>query len=260
MRADDYRRFTDELVVWGEQTPEVVGLVAVGSTAAVTHEPDVWSDHDVFVVTEPGRSGPFLADPGWLPDAGRIVVWHGETPDGRGAVYDDGHLVELAVFEDGALPDLSVNDYRVLVGPQRLHQQLAAMEGATSRRASADDPTGTRRFRAIVVQLVIGLGRDARGETLSAHERIRGRALADLLSLVRDFRAPETDAPLDNLDPYRRMEAAHPTIAHRLAAALDQPLPAVVETMLQVLEDELGDAVPGVSESVAAVRALASRV
>jgi hypothetical protein len=38
--------------------------------------------------------------------------------------------------------------------------------------------TRSRRFRQIVVQLIVGLGRDARGESLSAHERIRGHRFA----------------------------------------------------------------------------------
>ena len=29
----------------------MTGLIAVGSSASVTHDPDEWSDHDVFVVT-----------------------------------------------------------------------------------------------------------------------------------------------------------------------------------------------------------------
>jgi len=81
----------------GTSEPAVIGLIAVGSTAAVTHHPDEWSDHDVFVVTTAGASAGLLEDPSWLPDAGRIVMWHTETPDGRAAVYDDGHLIELAV-------------------------------------------------------------------------------------------------------------------------------------------------------------------
>lgn len=260
MHTDAYRRFTAELTDWARRSPDVTGLVAVGSTAAVTHAPDEWSDHDVLVVTGPGAAAALLETPTWLPDADRIVLWHHETADGRAAVYDDGHLVELAVFEDGAIPDIGLNDHRVLVGPPDLAETLAGMERDTTRRTDGEDPTGAGRFRQIVVQLVIGLGRHARGETLSAHERVRGRALTDLLSLVRDFRPPETEAPLDNLDAYRRIEQAHPTVARRLIPALNGPVPVAAEALLGILEDELGDVVPGVSPTaVAAVRALVAR-
>ena len=83
MEAVEYQRFTDDLVAWAIREQTVVGLVAVGSTAAVTHAPDEWSDHDVFVFTDAGASATLLENPSWLPDAGRIVMWHTETMDGR---------------------------------------------------------------------------------------------------------------------------------------------------------------------------------
>lgn len=261
MDPDAYRRFTARLTAWAEDTPEVVGLVAVGSTAAVTHDADVWSDHDVLVVARAGAAVALRDDPAWLPDADRVVLWHHESAEGRAAVYDDGHLVELAVFEEGGVPDFPLNDHAVLSGTPDLAARLAGMARATTRRTAEDDPAGARRFSQIVVQLVIGLGRDARGEVLSGHERIKGRALTELLSLVRDFRPPETAAPLDDLDPYRRLEQAHPTVARRIAEVLGGPVTTVVEVYLDVLENELAGVVPAVSiEPLAAVRTLASRV
>jgi len=112
-----------------------------------------------------------------------------------------------------------------------------------------------------VVQLIVGLGRDARGEALSAHERIRGQALAHLLSLVRDFVPAENGAPTDNLDPYRRIEMAHPEICGRLSVSLTTPLPELAETILSVLEEHLSDRVPAFfAESLTAVRASAAKL
>jgi len=261
VEAVEYQRFTDDLVAWAIREQTVIGLVAVGSTAAVTHAPDEWSDHDVFVFTDAGASTKLLENPAWLPDAGRIVMWHTETVDGRAAVYNDGHLIELAVFEAADVPSLSVNDYRVLVDKSDLTARLAALKRDTTLRAAEVDKSGSRRFRQLVVQLIVGLGRDARGESLSAHERIRGQALTHLLSLVRDFVPAENDTPLDNLDPYRRIELAHPEICRRLNAALTAPLPVLADTMLLLLEEQLIDRVPAASaESIAAVRAISREV
>ena len=111
------------------------------------------------------------------------------------------------------------------------------------------------------VPLIVGLGRDAWGESLSAHERIRGQALTLLLSLARDFAPAENDTPTDNRDPYRRVERAHPEIRGRLTAGLGAPLPELAATMLSLLEAHLSDRVPAVpSESLAAVRALAAKL
>ena len=260
MEPVEYQRFIDDLVEWAIREQTVVGLVAVGSTAAVTHAPDEWSDHDVFVFTDAGASTTLLENPSWLPDAERIVMWHTETVDGRAAVYNDGHLIELAVFEAANVPSLSVNDFRVLVDKSDLTARLAAMESDTALRAVAIDDTGSRRFRQIVVQLIVGLGRDARGESLSAHERIRGQALTHLLSLVRDFVPAENDTGLDNLDPYRRIELAHPEICRRLNAVLTAPLPVLADTILLLLEEHLVDRMPAApAESIAAVRATGMR-
>ncbi|MHB8186961.1 MAG: aminoglycoside 6-adenylyltransferase [Dermatophilaceae bacterium] len=261
MDAVGYQRFTGNLVAWAANDPAVIGLIAVGSTADVTHHPDEWSDHDVFVVTTAEAVAGLLEDPSWLPDAERIVMWHAETVDGRAAVYDDGHLIELAVFGTSGIPSLSVNDYRVLVDKSDLTARFANWKRDTTLRVAETDTAGSRRFRQIVVQLIVGLGRDARGESLSAHERIRGQALTHLLSLVRDFVPAENDTPLDNLDPYRRIEMAHPEICRRLNTALTAPLPELADTMLSLLQDHLVDRVPAFSaESLTAVRALAARL
>ena len=82
-------------------------------------------------------------------------------------------------------------------------------------------------------------------------------------ALKRDatLRAAENDTPLDNLDPYRRIELAHPEICRRLNAALTAPLPVLAGTMLLLLEEHLVDRVPAASaESIAAVRAISRRV
>ncbi|MHB8185206.1 MAG: hypothetical protein ACYDDU_03805 [Dermatophilaceae bacterium] len=56
------------------------------------------------------------------------------SPVGPGAVYDDGHLIELAVFECASLPSLSVNDYRVLVDRSDLTARLATLKRDTTLR------------------------------------------------------------------------------------------------------------------------------
>ena len=64
--------------------------------------------------------------------------------------------------------------------------------------------------------MIVGINRNARGEHVSANARMRGQALELLASLVRDLVPAEPDAALDNLDPHRRFELAHPEIGRRL--------------------------------------------
>lgn len=156
MEAVEYQRLTRDLVAWAVSESAVMGLIAVGSTAAMPHDPDEWSDHDVFVVTIAGASAGLLEDPSWLPDSERIVMWHNETADGRAAVYDGGHLIELAVFEDLSLPPLSVNDYRVLVDKADLTARFANLERETTVRVADTGGEGDcRAAQAVGIALQV---------------------------------------------------------------------------------------------------------
>ena len=87
--------------------------------------------------------------------------------------------------------------------------------------------------------MIVGINRNARGEHVSANARVRGQALELLLSLVRDLVPAEPDAALDNLDPHRRFELAHPEIGRRLVTALDGPLDALTHELVAVLEEHV---------------------
>src|SRR3712207_2522290 len=99
----DYHRFTRELVDILEGDARVVGMVALGSTAERDYAPDRWSDHDVFVITRPDAADAMRAHVGWLPRADHIAIAIRETEHGWAVLYDDGHLVELAVFAPAEL-------------------------------------------------------------------------------------------------------------------------------------------------------------
>ena len=87
------------------------------------------SDHDVFVVTTDGVAGPRAYDLSWLPAAERIVLVFPETVHGRGVVYDDGHLVELAVFDNHELELARVNVYRVFLDRAGIADRLGRHDG-----------------------------------------------------------------------------------------------------------------------------------
>ena len=229
MDADAYDDYTRRLVRWAERRSDVLGVVALGSTASTDHRPDRYSDHDLFVVTVDGAAQALRDDVGWLPDAHRIALCHIETRHGRGVVYDDGHLVEIAVFEPGELHVCRVNTYRVLHDTGDVAAWIAALASTTTAAQAAADPDGTERFAAFVQQMIVGINRDARGEHLSASARLRGQALELLASLVRDLVPAAPDAAIDNLDPHRRFELAHPEIGRRLvtrSTARSTPWPA----------------------------------
>ena len=257
MNRADYDRFTEHLRLWAEQHPEVLGLVALGSMAGTSRQPDRWSDHDFWVIASDEAALAMREDRTWLPDADRIVLFFAETEHGRNAVYDDGHLVEQAVFGNSELEIASANDYRVLVDKADIGERMAAIVARTSERRAAVDAGAS--FGKFAAQLVIGLTRYGRGEVLSADVMVKGWALGNLLELLGRYVEPETAVLLDNLDPRRRFEAAFPALGGRLAAATEAPVPEAAAVMLDIAEAHLDAVAANTRELRMALRRLLAR-
>ena len=254
MNLDTYRRFSEHVRTWAASHPDVIGLVAVGSMAERGRMPDEWSDHDFWVVAADEAVNGIRDDQSWLPDAERIVLAYVETEHGRNVLYDDGHLIEYAVFRHDELEITRANDYRVLVDKADLEARMAAIA-----RTSADEPVDLdTTFGRFVGQLVIGLTRYGRGELLSAESMINKWAMENLLTLLGRIAPPETKAPLDNLDPRRRFESAFPALGIRLRGAAD--LPATASVMVDIAEQYLSEIEANTVAVRSAVRQLIERV
>ena len=96
MNAEDFQAFTSALRRNLERDPRVIGLMAAGSMAGQSHQPDEWSDHDFWLIVEPDAQAWFHSHNDWLPDSDRIVLWFREPHGGFKAVYQNGHLLEFA--------------------------------------------------------------------------------------------------------------------------------------------------------------------
>jgi hypothetical protein len=262
MNASDYRAFTQALVDCLQGDLRVIGLVALGSMAGQDYQPDEWSDHDFFVVTLPGEQEAFREDPGWLPDAGQIVLHYRETAHGVKALYRSGHLLEFAVFDLAELGLARVNRYRILFdkgGVRRAVEKVVVDTLQATKRRPEDEGYQLGQF---LTNLVVGAGRAARGEPLSGQFFIKAYAVGHLVRLLC-HRVPVTGKNrLDNLDPLRRFEMAYPQLGQELQAILDRPAVDCAALLLELADRELrprvGDAYP--SEAVAAVRAFLRNV
>lgn len=249
-----YEAFTCALAETLGRDPDVVGLVALGSTAGEPPRADRWSDHDLFVVTRPGAQERLRADPAWLPSAERIVLWHRETPHAMKAIWDDGHLVEVAVLDEGELALARVSRYRVLLDRADVAARMAEVRRATDARVKTDAPDARWRIGQLLGAVLVAAGRHARGERRSADHLVRCVAVGELLALVaRHVPAAPGVAP-DALDPSRRAERAWPALAAELDAALLRPPPAAGRLLLDLAERSLAGRVPWPFAAAAAVR------
>jgi lincosamide nucleotidyltransferase B/F len=259
MQPKQYSHLLQRYVAWATSRSDVLGLAAVGSTAATARQPDEWSDHDILIVTSPGAAAAIRADLSWVPGWDRLVLANAETTHGFVLLDETGHLVELAVFDPDELQDVLLEDYAVLLDRGGVGDLLGSLRDATSAQAGDRDATAVRAFALLVKQLVIGLGRHARGERLSAHDRIRGEAVRHLLTLGWCGRPQYPDAIACLPDPFRRVENVQPDLATAILDAVALPLPDAAAALLD-LGVRAAEAV-GVptSHAEAAVRTLIDR-
>lgn len=239
MELEAYRAFTAALLAAVEGRPGVIGLVALGSMAEEPILPDRWSDHDFFLVTEPGAQEPFRTGQSWLPDAAGIVLAFRETAHGVKVLYRSGHLLELAVFDLAELHLARVNRYRVLLDRGGVADHMRAVRATTARWTEESAPADAFLLGQLLAALLVGAGRWRRGERLAGIHLVNDVAAGHLVRLLRRHLPP--DAPLlDDLDPLRRFEAASPRLGAELAAALLLPADRAAAALLGLAERELG--------------------
>jgi hypothetical protein len=237
---DAYRAYTARLAERMEADARVVGLVALGSMAAIDYQPDAWSDHDFFVVTRAGEQPAMRSDLSWLPDANRLVLGFQETEHGVKALYDDGHMLEFAVFDERELRLAKVNRFRVLVDKDGVAPAMAEVREATVRSVGSDARDDAWLVGMFLTNLLVGAGRHRRGERLSGGQYVRAHALGHLLVLLARHVRADGESMLDDLDPFRRFERVHPALGAELAAILLEEAPEAGKRLLEVAVRELG--------------------
>jgi lincosamide nucleotidyltransferase B/F len=216
-----YQRFTETLTNGLSQYGDVLALVALGSMAARDHLPDRFSDHDFFVIVRPGTQSWYRENRQWLPEHHRIAFAYQETAHGVKVLYDDRHLLELAVFDPDELHQARINRYRVLFDRANLTATLEQLAAREPPAPAVDIPYHSGQ---LLTHLLVGLWRYQRGERLSAFRFLRELALQDLVQLTRALATADRPGLSDNLDPTRRFERIYPAVGDRLATALEQPI------------------------------------
>src|SRR5690349_14176109 len=179
MEPADYHAWTRALrdALGGDD--RVVGLVAVGSMADRDYGPDRYSDHDFFVVSTPGGQEALRRDLSWLPAGRPVALTLRETEHGLKVVYDDGHLLEFAVFDLEELGLARVNRYRVLLDRGGVTERMA--EVARERVAPE---TIEHAFGMLVTNVLVGDRKSTRGEALSGAFFVKSLSVRWLVVLV----------------------------------------------------------------------------
>lgn len=230
-----FQKLTDALQRVCQQRDGVIGLVLLGSTADAERR-DEWSDHDFFVLIEPGTEEANRAAIDWLPEPERIAIAAREGAFGFSVVYDDGHIFEFAVATPSELESAPMNDSLIVhdEGP------VTNLVNTSTRRVTASDPLAdpsaiesANEVALMMVKLMIGVGRARRGELLAGGQMVRTWATNHLIKAIRGRVKTPGPSRRDTLDPVRRFEFEYSELGTRIARIMEEP---VEEAALRLFE------------------------
>lgn len=212
--------------------PEVIGLIFVGSAAA-TERVDQYSDQDFFLVVTQGAGESFRQDLSWLPSHETIAMRPRETAHGLKVIYENGDVLEFAVFEDSELELSSVNDYRVVLDRKDIAERMAKI----AKRSVPAPGDRAQDFELFLSLILIGVGRARRGESLAAEQHIKSYALSFALKLLRATLS--TNPKADSLNSFRRFELDYPKISAELNEIVLLPTEAAATALCKLVLREL---------------------
>ncbi len=243
MEIEDHRKLTSNLEAILRERAGVLGLVALGSMAERGETPDQYSDHDFFVVVEDQIAEELRSSAAWLPSPERIRLYFRETPHGMKAIYDDGHLLELAVFTLEELSLARVNRYRVLFDHADVEARMAEVAFRTETKLQLESPSDEWLVGQMLADSLVGALRSARGEALAGSDRVT-QATRWFLQLVDRYCANERAHRRDGLDGLRRAEWVYPELGEELRAGLSRSAAERALILLELAHRELSTRVP----------------
>ncbi|MBN9153384.1 MAG: hypothetical protein J0J05_05320 [Microbacterium sp.] len=240
MTSAAFDAYTERLSLAASADDRILGVVLLGSGADASRI-DEWSDHDIALIVRGDAVADLRASVRWLPDGERLVAVGQEWHDGFKAVFDDGRVVEYAVTDIPGLATFPLAAARVVLDRGGVSDAVAgAIASTRTRLVSAPDALAA----ALLVQLLVGVGRLRRGERLSAGNVIRSEAALSFIDLWLAVCHPGESHP-DPFDGRRRIERVDPEVARRLDDAMAQSTEGAARSILSLAEEIIAPAWPG---------------
>lgn len=252
MKINDYHAYTQSLIDLATNDPRIDGLVVLGSTAKTHHQPDEWSDHDFWLIVKEGTEEEFHTDLSWIPQIERKVLAFRETRHGWKIMFDDGHVLEYAIFPYSELHWARFHHYDLLVDKTDIAERLDNMKATQKEEEKTTTPLMHVQF--LLSLLVIGMGRYNRGEKLSGLLYIKHHALEQFHALLQLVVSPQNPHLVDDLSPSRRLEWTHPDYAEKLHPLITDTVPEGAERLLDLAVELAGNVEDFPHESIDTVR------
>ena len=244
MDSIDYQSFLDELTSALEADPQVLGLIALGSTADAAYR-DRWSDHDFWVITAPGSQARYLDTVSWLPRAADILMTVRHRPSGRDALYGNGHKVEFAVFDPTEAVNGKIERFRVLIDRGDIGGLAEAIRLRT-REEREGVLARPDKLENLCMLLWTACERWERGERLAAQRYIQFSIdrLLDLLVAHGGLKSPHA---ADSLDARRRLEQTEPELGRELGRMVSLAPAEAGVALIELAQKRLKAVAPGLA-------------
>jgi hypothetical protein len=195
-----------------EQSGHALALIGLGSVGLELDRMDEYSDLDFFVIVETGYKRSYLDSLEWLSDILPIAYSFLNTQDGYKVLFEDGVFCEFAVFEHGELEGVPFT-------PGRFVWKRAGAPDSLVQPKNIPAPPSNRDkdwlLGEALTNLYIGLGRDRRGEKLSAMRFIQNYAVDRVLELM-EYIEEGTQVHRDPFVNERRIEQRFPHLITQL--------------------------------------------
>jgi len=198
------------------QSNHALALIGLGSVGEELHRLDEYSDLDFFVIVEPGYKQQYIKNLGWLSKLCPIEYHFLNTTDGYKLLYTDGVFCEFAIFEPEELKEIPYTSGRIIWkrtdAPGALNKSAKEIVRPTQR---------TKEFLVgeAITNLYVGMGRDHRGEKLTAMRFIQSYAVDRIVELA-EYLELEQNVTRDPFANERRFEQRFPGIAREIPAWL----------------------------------------
>lgn len=191
-----------------------LALIGLGSVGLERQRLDEYSDLDFFVIVDAGYKQNYLDDLGWLSEICPISYCFKNTADGYKLLFSDGIFCEIAIFEPAELESAAYAPGEIV-----WKREDAPDSFARPVKAPGDPEKHSPEWLVgeALTNLYVGLGREKRGERLSAMRFIQSYAVDRLLELSEQVEAPQP-AFRDVFANERRFEQRFPQAARLLPA------------------------------------------
>lgn len=202
----------DQIAASLSRRPTARALIGLGSVGIERERLDEYSDLDFFAIVQAGSKPGYLADLSWLSDVAPVAYAFRNTVDGYKVLYADGVFCEFAVFDEDELASAAFSPGRVIWKAEGVPDSIALPQ----RSPQTQTPPATEWLLGeALTNLYVGLGRERRGEKLSALRFIQGHAVDRIVELAERVEAVNP-AAADTFDRNRRVEGRIPALAEVL--------------------------------------------